>query len=126
MTRQREIVLEVMHHFPKPATAQMILHSAQDHDKSFDLTTVYRTLELFERFGLIVSFDGGHKGRRYLHIGENKRQPQLICRSCGAVIVLETKDLEKAIRQGGQTTGWRVDLSAAALTGLCPSCKGDV
>ena len=123
MTSQREFILEILHHTPAPVTAQMILGSARSEDNSLDLATVYRTLELFERFGLVVSYDAGHDSRRYLYTGGDGQQPRLVCTLCGAITILEKTILEQAIEKFPKTTGWKVNAHTAVITGLCPECR---
>jgi Fur family ferric uptake transcriptional regulator len=123
MTSQREFILEILHHAPAPVSAQMILRTARSRDNSLDLTTVYRTLELFEHFGLVVSYDAGHDSRRYVYTGGDGQQSRLVCSSCGAITNLEKTILEQAIGKFPKTTGWKVDAHTTVITGLCPGCR---
>jgi Fur family transcriptional regulator, ferric uptake regulator len=122
MTSQREFILEILHHAPASVSAQMILGTARSQENSLDLTTVYRTLELFERFGLVVSYDAGHDSRRYLYTGGDGQQPRLVCTSCGAITNLEKTILEQAIGKFPKTNGWKVNAHAAVITGMCAEC----
>jgi Fur family ferric uptake transcriptional regulator len=64
------------------------------------LTTVYRTLELLTRMGLIHKFTFGDGHNRYEFISEEKKKHHhhLICASCGKIIdYSEFEDEELAL-----------------------------
>ena len=53
MTRQRRIILGVMETADQHLDAGMILRKARKLDPSIDRVTVYRTLKLLKRHGLV-------------------------------------------------------------------------
>src|SRR3979490_906831 len=60
MTQQRRAILRVMETASKHLDAAQILRKAQKLDASVDRSTVYRTLQLMKRQGLIDELDLMH------------------------------------------------------------------
>src|SRR5690348_13996659 len=60
MTQQRRAILRVMETASKHLDASQILRKAQKLDASVDRSTVYRTLQLLKRQGLIDELDLMH------------------------------------------------------------------
>jgi Fur family transcriptional regulator, ferric uptake regulator len=123
MTRQREAVLEALHHAKGASTAQEILRMAKGFQPTLETTTAYRTLELFERFGLIASYQDEKDRRRYIFTNHHGRQPRMICRTCGSSVPLGKASLIKAINATPHTSKWRMDWEGVVLTGTCPACR---
>jgi Fur family ferric uptake transcriptional regulator len=121
MTRQRRLVLDAMHKFHHPVTADEILVSVSNSDSPTDIATVYRTLNFLEGFGLISAYDTGNGGRRYEHNGGDG-SPHLICRECGQTSKISQADFKKAIDTIAKTSGYSVHYASVIVQGLCPRC----
>jgi Fur family transcriptional regulator, ferric uptake regulator len=122
MTRQRRLVLDAMHKFRHPATAAEILHSVCASDPRADITTVYRTLNFLEGFGLISAYGAGNASRRFEHNGGDG-SPHLICRQCGKTSEIAQTGFKNAVANAGRTNGYDVQLSSVVIPGLCPACQ---
>ncbi len=121
MTRQRRLVLDAMHKFHHPVTADEVLRSVRSSDSGTDLATVYRTLNFLEGFGLISAYDSGNGSRRYEHNGGDG-SPHLICRECGQTSKITQTDFKKAIDAIGKSSGYSVHYASVVVQGLCPRC----
>jgi Fe2+ or Zn2+ uptake regulation protein len=119
MTRQRRLVLDAMHKFQHPVTADEILRSV--HDSGTDLATIYRTLNFLEGFGLISAYDSGNGGRRYEH-NRGDGSPHLICRECGQTTKISQPGFKNAIDNIGKSSGFSVHYASVVVQGLCPQC----
>jgi Fe2+ or Zn2+ uptake regulation protein len=64
LTHQRELVLSVLHELEAPATAEEIFARVHTRSHNVDISTVYRTLELFQELRLVSGFDAGMAFRR--------------------------------------------------------------
>jgi Fur family ferric uptake transcriptional regulator len=63
ITKSRRNILSVLTPFPLRAyDVQKVLH---EHNQSSDLVTIYRTLELFVRLGLVAKTTFGDGAARY-------------------------------------------------------------
>lgn len=126
MTRQRRLVLDAMHKFHHPVTADEVLRSVRD--SGTDLATVYRTLNFLEGFGLITAYDAGNGSRRYEHNGGDGA-PHLICRECGKTSRISRTDFKNTIDAIAKSSGYSVQYASVVVQGLCPACareKGKV
>jgi Fur family ferric uptake transcriptional regulator len=122
MTRQRQKILDAVHRFHQPATAAKILGIVRVDDPQTDDTTVYRTLNFLESFGLISAYDTTNGVRRYQHAGYDGR-PHLACRQCGKTIEINRPDLRKMIARIGKANGFDVHLASVVIPGVCRVCR---
>src|SRR2546423_10140005 len=87
MTQQRRAILRVMETARKHLDATQILRKAQRLDASVDRSTVYRTLQLLKRQGLIDELDLMHipgEGHYYERKLE-KDHIHMACLRCGKI-----------------------------------------
>jgi Fur family ferric uptake transcriptional regulator len=121
MTRQRRLVLDAMHRFHHPVTADEVLRSVRSFDSGTDLATVYRTLNFLEGFGLISAYNAGNGSRRYEHNGGDG-SPHLICRECGETSKISRADFKHAVDAIAKSSGYSVQYASVVVQGLCPVC----
>lgn len=123
ITPQRELVLTVMHQISEPSTTEEIYERVHAINRSVDISTVYRTLELFQEFQLICAFDPGDGKRRYEHLGVKAPHHHLVCQSCGKVIRVTLEKLEFLVTYLAETHDFAVDPAGLTLPGQCASCQ---
>jgi Fe2+ or Zn2+ uptake regulation protein len=92
-----------------------------------DQSTVYRTLDVLERGGVITHTHLGHGPSVYHLVGDTPHQ-HLVCDSCGTAIAFDVSVLDDAIAAIRDDTGFAVDPAHFALSGRCADCEaeGDV
>ncbi len=122
-TPQRELVLNVLHQIEAPSTAEEIYARVHAISTSVDISTVYRTLELFREFQLVVAFDPGDGTRRYEHLGIEAPHHHLVCRSCGKVMQVALEELQPLIEHLTSTSGFVADAMGLTISGLCAACS---
>ncbi|MFN2110047.1 MAG: Fur family transcriptional regulator [Anaerolineae bacterium] len=122
LTPQRELVLAALHQLDGPATVEEIHARVHAVSTSVDISTVYRTLELFQEFQLVSSFDSGDGKRRYEHLGVEAPHHHLVCRACGQVIPVAQADLHPLAEHLVETYGFVVDEGDLTISGLCAAC----
>jgi Fur family ferric uptake transcriptional regulator len=122
LTPQREIVLSVMHEIEGFATVEEIYDRVKTRSASLDVSTVYRSLELFQDFHLVASIDSGDGQRRYELVGLHGAHIHLVCRSCGAVIGVDLKHIAPLMDFVEKQYGFEVDLEHLSIPGTCREC----
>ena len=122
-TPQREIVLEIMHHLDKPATAEEIFTQVQEITKTVDKSTVYRTLDLLQEFGLVSVIDSGEREHLYEHLGTKTPHLHLVCESCGKIIAIDQEAFYPFVRYLMNITGFEVSIQNTTIPGLCETCR---
>lgn len=126
LTPQRETVLRVLlDHADTHLTAEEVYLEARNRAPELGLATVYRTLDLFARLGVVRRLDAGEGVARYeFHPeGAGHYHHHLICLECGQILEFEQDLLDRVERAVERETGFRVVDHSLLLFGLCPNCQ---
>ncbi len=121
LTPQRLMVLSAIEKSDHHISAEEIYAQITARYPNVNISTVYRTLELLERLGLVTKTDLGEGTVRY-HSAEKGHHHHLVCRECGAIVDLDESvlaSLKSALRQKYQFTA---DLKHLAIQGRCARC----
>lgn len=89
-----------------------------------DRSTVYRTLEALEDSGLLTHSHLGH-GPSVYHLAEDGGHQHLICLQCGKTMTLPWDETQRLVESVARTTGFVLDASHFALSGLCAECTAE-
>ena len=128
MTQQRRAILRVMETANKHLDAAQILRKAQKLDASVDRSTVYRTLQLMKRQGLIDELDlmhlhgEGHYYERKL----TRDHIHMACLRCGKIAEFVSDVFDKLKQQVEQDCRFRVLVSRLEIGGYCAACRGSI
>jgi len=87
-----------------------------------NISTVYRTLELLKRLGLIYEIDLG-EGRVRYHSESKGHHHHLVCRKCGAIIDVGESVLFPLQAVLLQAFNFSAELRHMAIFGLCENCR---
>jgi Fur family peroxide stress response transcriptional regulator len=120
LTRQRRAILEEVRAAGGHPRAADIFMRVRRREPRLAYATVYNTLHLLARHGLIQSFDFGEGASRF--DPRTDRHDHLACRSCGRLVDVEI-DLGRAARHLQRETGFRVEAYHVEVRGLCPDCQ---
>jgi len=125
MTQQRRAILSVMETASKHLDASQILRKAQKLDASVDRSTVYRTLKLLKRQGLIDELDlmhingEGHYYERKL----GRDHIHMACLRCGKITEFVSDMFEQLKQQVEKDCHFRVLVSRLEIGGYCSGCR---
>jgi len=125
MTQQRRAILSVMEMAKKHLDAAQLLRKAQRLDASVDRSTVYRTLQLLKRQGLIDELDlmhihgEGHYYERKL----NRDHIHMACLRCGKIMEFVSDIFEKLKGQVEKDCRFRIVVSRLEIGGYCTACS---
>jgi len=109
----------------KHLDAAQLLRKAQRLDASVDRSTVYRTLQLLKRQGLIDELDlmhihgEGHYYERKL----NRDHIHMACLRCGKISEFVSDVFEKLKRQVESDCRFRIVVSRLEIGGYCNACQ---
>jgi Fur family ferric uptake transcriptional regulator len=130
-TVPRRAVLDLLSHTSKHMSAKEVYNSLQKVYPGIGLTTVYRTLDLLVRMGLLHKFSFGTGESRYEFKSDtdDSHHHHLICTCCGKILdytdfVDEELELVKkteralASKHNFSITGHNIE-----FYGLCARCK---
>ena len=85
--------------------------------------TVYRTVELFLRLGLLTATQEAPGKTRYVAVCPGHKHA-LICRGCHTVVEFEDCDLLLLEKLLAAKTGYTIQGHRLELYGTCPACTG--
>jgi Fur family ferric uptake transcriptional regulator len=120
LTPQRQLVLEAVGELGH-ATPEVIATTVRRTASGLNISTVYRTLELLERLGLVQHTHLGHGAPTY-SVATDDDHVHLVCRDCGAVQEAEADLLSEAVRRLTDERGFSLDVGHVALFGRCAEC----
>lgn len=126
LTPQRETVLRVLLEHPDThLTAEEVYLKARSLAPELGMATVYRTLDLFARLGVVRRLDAGQGVARYeFHPeGAGHYHHHLICLECGRILEFAQDLLELVERAVERETGFQVVDHSLLLFGFCPVCQ---
>jgi len=125
LTRQWRILLDVMDQAEQHLTADSILERAQKIDPRVHRVTVYRTLEMLKRRGLLDELDLLHiHGHRHYYESHGPRDHiHVACLRCGKVREVESDLFEQLKRHVERDTGIQITVTRMEIGGYCESCR---
>ncbi|MGA2511797.1 MAG: Fur family transcriptional regulator [Candidatus Acidiferrales bacterium] len=125
MTKQRLVVVQVMESAARHMDAEEILENAQRIDKAITRVTVYRTLDLLKRHGLIDELDLLHlRGHRHYYESHGPRDHiHVACIRCGKVREVESPLYEELKQQISRDCGIEITVARTEIGGLCEDCR---
>jgi Fe2+ or Zn2+ uptake regulation protein len=125
LTKQRRVLLQVMETARRHLDAAEILERAQKIDARVTRVTVYRTLDLLKRHGLIDELDLLHlRGDRHFYESHGPRDHiHVACMRCGKVREFESELYEELKRQISRDCGIEITVSRTEVGGLCDDCR---
>lgn len=119
LTRQRRVLLQVMDSAERHLDAISILRRAQKLDPNVHRVTVYRTLDLLKRHGLIDELDLLHiRGHQHYYENHGPRDHiHIACLRCGKVREFESRLFEQLKRQIELDCGIKITVTRTEIGG---------
>jgi Fur family ferric uptake transcriptional regulator len=124
VTQQREAIAEVVFNADGHSSVEEIENRLRERGERIGKATIYRTLEMLVKSGLVEEHDFGEGFKRYEHLfGQKPVREHLVCTECGKVAEIHHSGLvqlqeEVARRQGFLPARYRLQ-----IYGLCAECR---
>ncbi len=122
LTPQRIMILSAIENSDNHISAEEIYSQVAAKYANVNISTIYRTLELLKRLGLVTETDLGGGRVRY-HPVEKGHHHHLVCQECGAIIDLNESVLSSVKDVLLREYGFIADLRHLAIFGRCVNCK---
>jgi Fur family ferric uptake transcriptional regulator len=125
MTHQRRIILSVVETAKQHLDASQILRHAHKLDRRVNRVTVYRTLALLKRHGLVDELDLMHmQGEKHYY----ERRPQrdhihMACLRCGGIMEFESDLFDRLKGQIQRECHFHILVSRLEVGGYCARCR---
>ena len=125
LTQQRRAILRVIETAKKHLDAPRILREAQKTDASVDRATVYRTLKLLKRHGLVDELDLMHlEGEGHYYERKFGRDHiHMACLRCGRITEFESKLFDSLKQQLRQDCRFQILVARLEVGGYCSRCR---
>ncbi len=119
-TSQRALILEVVRH--GHLDADEIYRQARAKQPRLSLSTVYRTLRMLKKLGLVeeLHFDEAH---HHYEIKPSSEHHHLVCLSCGKIVEFECPLSPKMKEDIARKNDFEVTGVEIRMTGYCPKCR---
>jgi Fur family ferric uptake transcriptional regulator len=121
-TPQRRTLIEVLRGSSGHVTATELIARCRARDPNTTPSTVYRTLDMLEGFGL-VKHGHGPGGREEYHILPEQVHGHLHCQACGATLEIQPEEGSAIVAALDAGHGFAVDLSHVTISGRCRGCR---
>ncbi len=105
-----------------PLSPQELYRDLLKKEKKVGLTSIYRSLDLFESLGMVFEIRNGSSVKYKLCESEDHHH-HIVCKACGNVVELNFCDLSDFSRKVSESTGYQVIDHQLNFYGLCKDCK---
>jgi Fur family ferric uptake transcriptional regulator len=125
LTRQRRILLRIIDTAPEHLNVEVLLRQARHFDPRLNRVTVYRTLDLLKRFGLVDELDLLHlRGHQHYYETHGPRDHiHVACLGCGKVREVESELFDRLKRQIERECDIEITVARTEIGGYCPACR---
>src|SRR5271165_3575617 len=125
LTRQRELLLELIDKTGEHLDAERLFQLAKEQDPKLNRVTVYRTLKLLKEGGLVDELDLMHQaGEQHFYETRLKQEhAHVICLGCGKVEEFFGEPLQGLRRQIETHFGFQIVLARTEVGGYCSHCQ---
>ncbi len=123
-TNQRALLLELIRQGEGHLDADELYRRAREKQHQLSLSTVYRTLRLFKKLGLVeeTHFDEAH---HHYEAKPSTEHHHLVCLGCGRVIEFRYPLLRYVKRNVAEAKDFDIVETEIRMTGYCPRCRQD-
>ncbi|MGH7644493.1 MAG: Fur family transcriptional regulator [Gemmatimonadales bacterium] len=122
-TQQRLAVAETVFFAGEHLSVEEIAARVARAGAPVGTATVYRTLDLLVRGGLVREHDFGEGFRRYEPMAEGQAHEHCICTACGKVREFANDRLERMIALLAEEAEFRPHRHRLEIYGLCRDCQ---
>lgn len=122
-TKQRRLIAHILYDH-RHLNVEELHRAVRSRDESVGPATVYRTVKLLEKVGLVnVGHFGDGTARYEVAIGDEDHHDHLICTRCGRIVEFENDDIEALQRQVAVGHGYILTAHRMDLFGICGDCQ---
>lgn len=120
LTPARHAVVEVLAKARKHLTAPQVVQAVSKRAPGVGRASVYRTLKLLARLGMVQVSSLGRAATTYVLCDEHHHH--VICRTCHETVEFEDCDLEQLEKALSKRLGYRIEGHLVEFYGRCPQC----
>jgi Fe2+ or Zn2+ uptake regulation protein len=122
VTRQRQLVMQVLQDNPGHLEVEAVYTLAKASDPNISLPTVYRTLAVLKEMGLVQDHTLG-EDHAHFEAAPEKPHYHFTCQKCGQVVEFDAPQVRQAARALSEREGLQVTDVHLFLSGYCAKCR---
>ncbi len=122
-TPEREKVLQEVFATEGHFEAEELAYRLRQKGSRIPKATVYRTLPLLIKAGLIKEAIHGEKHHHYEHIHDEKHHDHLVCLKCGKIVEFRDASLREIEEKICEEHHFRPQKILVEIFGYCQKCK---
>ncbi len=123
VTAQRLAIADVILGTDRHLSADDVAKELRTHGANAGTATVYRTIEVLVRSGLVVERDFGEGFKRYEAARGVPHHEHLLCTTCGRVTEFRDERLERMTSLLAETHDFSRQRHRLVIYGLCGNCR---
>jgi len=122
VTHQRALIMEIIRQGRGHLDADEIYRRAREKEPRLSLSTVYRTLQMLKKLGLVeeLHFDEGH---HHYEVKPSAEHHHLVCLGCGRVIEFHYPLSRYLRKKVPEAKGFDITETEVRMTGYCAKCR---
>ena len=121
LTRQREVVLQVIRDEKEHLTANEVFDKAKQLLPGISFATVYNSLRYLKEAGLIAEIGFGNGASRFDSM--TARHDHAICTKCGKLVDMQIELPPEVISFAAEFSRFQPESLELTLRGICPDCN---
>jgi Fur family transcriptional regulator, ferric uptake regulator len=124
VTQQREAIAEVVFGASDRLSVEDLEARLRERGERIGKATIYRTLEMLVKSGLVAEHDFGEGFKRYEHLfGQKPVREHLVCTECGEVQEIHSTELVRVQEEEAKRLGFLPHRYRLQIYGLCARCQ---
>jgi len=125
MTHQRRLLVEIIQSAAGHLDAIALWQRAKEQDPTLNKVTVYRTLGMLKKHGLVDELDLMHLegGKHYYEAKTTRDHIHLACTKCGRIQEFESSLFEKLKGRIERERQFHIKVVRVEAGGLCDRCQ---
>jgi len=122
VTSQRALIMEIIRRGGGHLDADEIYRRARERVPRLSLSTVYRTLQMLKKLGLVeeLHFDEEH---HHYEVKPSAEHHHLVCLGCGRVIEFHYPLSRYLKRNVPEAKGFDIAATEVRMSGYCSKCR---
>jgi Fur family transcriptional regulator, ferric uptake regulator len=124
LTAQRRALIATIQEAKTHLDAASLLTLARERDPRIDRATVYRTIELLKKLGMIDELDLMHLNgeKHYYEVKSQQDHLHLACFGCGQIVEFSTPAFEQLKQEIAAKNDFEIEVIRLEAGGLCRTC----
>lgn len=124
LTGPRRVIVDTVVAFNQAFSAEDIVREVERIDKSVGRATIFRTLDVLTRLGVLDRLHGPDGCHSYVPgMGKGAHYHHLVCSSCGTVVPFEGCNVEGMLADLQRSTRFEISNHMLEVFGLCENCQ---